>query len=82
MCKVLMVVLLERLKPQVEAHLAKEQAGFRSDQNTTQQILILRLLAEKVKRKGKKVYNCFIDFQKLFDSAKHTMTWAVVGARQ
>jgi hypothetical protein len=42
MCKVLMVVLLERLTPQVEAYLAEEQAGFRSNRNTTQQILILR----------------------------------------
>jgi len=48
------MVLLERLKPQVEAYLAEGQAGFRSDLNTTQQIkiLILRLLAEKMKRKG------------------------------
>jgi len=35
-----------------------------SNRNTTQQILILRLLADKIKRKDKKVYNCFIDFQK------------------
>ena len=78
MCKVLMMVLLERLKPQVEEHLAEEQAGFRRDRNTTQQILILRLLAEKVKRKGKKVYNCFIDFQKAFDSIKHSISWATM----
>jgi len=64
MCKGLMVVTLERLKPQVEAYLAEEQAGFRSDRNTTQEILILRLLVEKVKRKDKKVYNCFIGFKK------------------
>jgi hypothetical protein len=31
MCKLLMVVLLEKLKSQVEAYLAEEQAGFRSD---------------------------------------------------
>jgi len=49
MCKVLMVVVLKRLKPQVEAYLAVEQAGFRSDRNTTHQILILRLLAERMK---------------------------------
>jgi len=78
MCKVLMMILLQRLKTQVEPCLAEEQAGFRSDRNTTQQILILRLLAETAKRKGKKVYNCFIDFQKAFDSIKHNVTWATM----
>ena len=41
MCKVLMMVLLERLKPKVEEYLAEEQAGFRRDRNTTQQILLV-----------------------------------------
>jgi len=74
MCKVLMAVPLERLKPQVEAYVDEEQAGFRSDRNTAQQMLILRLLTEKMKRKGKGVYNCFTDFQKAFDSVKHSIT--------
>jgi len=69
---------LERLKPLVEAYLPEEQEGFRSDRNTTQQKIILRLLAEKMKRKGKKVYNCFIDFQKAFDFVKHSITWATM----
>jgi len=30
----LMVVLMERLKPQVEEHLSGEQAGFRKDRST------------------------------------------------
>jgi len=48
------------------------------ERNSTQQILILRLLAEKVKRKGKKVYNCFIDFQKALDAVKYSITWATM----
>ncbi len=49
--KVLMMVLLERLIAQMEPHLSEEQAGFRKDRCTTHQILILRLMAEKAKRK-------------------------------
>jgi hypothetical protein len=71
MCKVLTIILLERLKAQVEPYLSEEQAGFRRDRSTIQQILILRLIAEKAKRKGKPIFNCFIDFQKAFDSIKH-----------
>jgi len=84
--KVLMMVLLERLKAQMEPHLSEEQAGFRKDRSTTHQILILRLIAEKAKRKGRHILNCFIDFRKAFDSIKHDVTWATlrsygVGAR-
>jgi len=84
--KVLMMVLLERLKAQMEPYLSEEQAGFRRDRNTTHQILILRLIAEKAKRKGRHILNCFIDFRKAFDSIKHDVTWATlrsygVGAR-
>lgn len=76
MAKVLLIVLLSRLKAQMEEYLADEQAGFRKDRNTVQQILMLRLIAEKSKRKNRPVYNCFIDFQKAFDSIKQDITWA------
>ncbi|CAF5116865.1 unnamed protein product, partial [Rotaria magnacalcarata] len=48
--KVMLMVLLNRLKHQLEPFLSEEQAGFRKDRSTVQQILILRLLAEKAKR--------------------------------
>src|SRR6218665_4152772 len=59
--KVLMIVLLNRLRAQTEEYLADEQAGFRNDRSTVQQILMLRLIAEKAKRKKKPIYNCFVD---------------------
>jgi Reverse transcriptase (RNA-dependent DNA polymerase) len=74
--KVLMMVLLERLKAQMEIHLSEEQAGFRRDRSTVHQILILRLIAEKAKRKGRHIINCFIDFQKAFVLIKHDIIWA------
>ena len=46
--------------------------------STIHQILTLRLLAEKAKRQGKKIYNCFIDFQKAFDTIKHKIIWAML----
>jgi len=76
--KILMAVILERLKPQIEPFLAEEQAGFRHDRSTVQQILILRLLAEKALEKQKPIYNCFIDFQKAFDKIKQDVIWATL----
>jgi len=74
--KVLMLVLLERLK----APMLEEQAAFRKDRNITLQTLILRLLAEKAKRKNRPIYHCFIDFQKAFDSIQHDVTWATLNS--
>ena len=58
--------------------MSDKQAGFRKDRSTVQQILMLRLIAEKAKRKHKCVYNCFVDFQKAFDSIRHDVTWATL----
>ncbi|CAM4973194.1 unnamed protein product [Rotaria socialis] len=78
MSKILLAILLNRIKHHLDPYLADEQAGFRKDRSTVQQILTLRLLAEKTKRQGKKLYNCFIDFQKAFDTIKHKIIWAVL----
>jgi len=75
--KVLLIVLLNRLKNHLDPYLSEEQAGFRKDRSTVHQILTLRLLAEKAKRQGKKIYNCFIDFQKAFDTIQHKIIWAM-----
>jgi len=57
-------------------HLSDEQAGFRRDRSTVHQILLLRLTAEKEKRKRRHVINCFMDFQKAFDLIQHHVIWA------
>jgi len=76
--KVLMIILTEILRSWIEEHMANEQARFRKDRSTVQQILALRLIAEKARRKGKKIFNCFVDFQKAFDSIDQTVAWAVL----
>ena len=45
---------------------------------TVQQILTLRLLVEKARRKGRKIYSCFIDFQKAFDNINQQVAWEVL----
>ena len=47
--KILLIVLLNRFKQQLEPHLSEEQAGFRKDRSTVHQILTLRLIAEKAR---------------------------------
>src|SRR6218665_1429463 len=73
-----MSVLTEKLRVRTEEHLADEQAGFRKDRSTVQQILTPRLIWDKARRKGKKIFNCFVDFQKAFDSIDQNVLWAVL----
>ena len=45
--KVVLRIILNRLKPQVEKVIAEEQAGFRAGRSTTEQIFNLGVLCEK-----------------------------------
>ena len=76
--KVMMAILTERLRGKTEEYMADEQAGFRKDRSTVQQILALRLIGEKARRKNIKIYNGFIDFSKAFDSIDQGITWAAI----
>ena len=42
--KVMLKIILNRLKPQVEKILTEEQAGFRAGRSTTEQIFNLQIL--------------------------------------
>ena len=43
-----------------------------------QQILALRFLVEKARRKGKRIYSCFIYFEKAFDNINQEVAWKVL----
>ena len=47
---------------------AKGQAGFRKDLRTTDNIFVLSSLIDKQKHTHGKLYCCFVDFQKAFDT--------------
>ena len=52
---------------------AREQAGFRKVSRTSDQIYVLRKLVEDTIKSGtkKRLYSCFVDFRKAFDSVWH-----------
>ena len=51
----------------------KEQIGFQKNNRTSDHILTIKAVVNKyvVDKKGKKLYACFVDFQKAFDSVWH-----------
>ncbi len=58
---------------------AKGQAGFRRDYRTTDNLFILKTLLEKRKSRTKaKLYCCFVDFKKAFDSIPRSVLWQVL----
>ena len=76
--KVMLRVILNRLANQAEQILEEEQAGFRAQRNTTEQISNLRLLVEKHMEHQKELYHNFIDSKKAFDRVCHEGLWRVV----
>ncbi|WP_419587778.1 RNA-directed DNA polymerase, partial [Thiolapillus sp.] len=76
--KVMLKIILNRLKPQVEKIIAEEQAGFRAGRSTTEQIFNPRILCEKYLQHQQELYHVFIDFKKAFDKVWHAALWATM----
>ena len=75
--KVILKIILNRLKPQVEK-VTEEQAGFRAGRSTTEQIFNLRILCEKYLQHHQDLYHVFINFKKAFDRVLHAALWATL----
>jgi Reverse transcriptase (RNA-dependent DNA polymerase) len=56
---------------------ARGQAGFRKDHRTLDNIFILRTLIDKARSSSvkKKLYVCFVDFKKAFDTVPRELLW-------
>jgi hypothetical protein len=59
---------------------ARGQAGFRTNHRTTDQLFVLKTLIDKGKasKKHKKVYACFVDLRKAFDTVWRGKLWEVL----
>ena len=68
---VMLKIILNRLQQQAEEITAKEQAGFRAERSTTEQIFNHRILCEKYLQHQQNLYHVFIDFKKAFDRVWH-----------
>ena len=62
--KVMLRILLNRLKPQVEEIIKEEQTGFRAGRSTTEQMFNLRILSEKYLQQQQSLYHVFVDFKR------------------
>ena len=76
--KVMLKVIQNRLKKEAEELLAEEQAGFRANRGTVEQIFNCHLMIEKHIDHQKDLYHNFIDFKKAFDRVWHQGLWLVL----
>ena len=75
--KLFTVIVNARLKKWADQNdiISDAQFGFRSDYGTVDAIFILQSLINKRLNKKKKIYACFIDFQRAFDSVYRNGLW-------
>ena len=69
--KVMLHIILNHLKSKAEELLSEEQAGFRAEWNTVEQIFNCRGLIEKHLQCQRYLFHNFIDFKKAFNWVWH-----------
>jgi hypothetical protein len=75
--KILLEILRQRLAHYLTPEIAEEQFGFTAGKGTTDAILVLRNIIQKVakKREEDQVWFLFVDYSKAFDSVYHDALW-------
>ena len=73
-------LLLNRIQPEIEKILRKNQNGFRKGRSTTGQILTLRRLIEGIKAHNLEATILFVDFSKAFDSIDRSKLEEILNA--
>ena len=66
--KIFNALLRNRIEPEIDNILRKNQNGFRRNRSTTSQILTIRRILEGVRAKNLQATLIFVDFTKAFDS--------------
>src|SRR5206468_4088727 len=82
--KILLHLIKRRITPIIERQLGDSQMDFRKGKGTRDAIFHLRMISEritqmnkekeiqgKITTKKKKIYLCFVDYQKVFDRVRH-----------
>ena len=76
--KVLNIIILERMKGEVDKTLREEQADFRQDRSCTDKIATLRIIVEQSIEWNSSLYVNFVDYEKAFDSLDKETLWKIL----
>jgi hypothetical protein len=75
--KIFSRIILNRIQNLIDKQLLEQQAGFRRNKSTIDQIFTLKLIMEKSQEYNKPLFLCFIDLQKAYDSVDRNLLWKV-----
>ena len=78
--KVMLKILQARLQQYMKHELPDVKAGFRKVRGTRDQMVNIRWIIKKARelKKKKKIYFCFIDYDKAFDYVDHYKVWKIL----
>ena len=76
--RILSRIILNRIKRKVDEKLRPNQAGFRSNRSTIDQITTLRIIIEQSKEWNSDLFINFIDYAKAFDSIDRPCLWKIL----
>ena len=78
--KVFAQILNERLTQWADDNgkLVEEQGGFRAGYSTTDMFVLYAIIQRYLVKKSGKVYVCFVDFKKAFDTVNRGVLWNVL----
>ena len=80
--KIYAKVLCSRLKTRIQVNnkICENQAGFRPGYSTIDNCFILRsMIDHALSKRGGRLYCCFVDLRKAFDSVNRTALWFKLG---
>ena len=80
-CKVMALLILERISPVIEPLLRNEQAGFRPNRSCVDHINTLRILIEQSTEYNEELCLLFIDFERAFDTISRNALWSALAVR-
>ena len=77
--KVMLKILQARLQQYMNQELPHVQAGYRKGRGTRDQIANVCWIIRKAREfQEKKMYFCFVDYAKAFDSVSHNKLWKIL----
>ena len=81
LCKILMMLIINRLKTWYEAQLLDQQQGFRCGRGTTDGIFIVKSLQQITNKMKKPTYLLFVDLTAAFDHVERDWLFQTIRSR-
>lgn len=78
--KIFLKIIMNRIVTPLTGQISELQFGFRKGMGTREAIFILATIVGRALECNKKLYVCFIDYEKAFDSLRHKQLFEILNA--